>query len=1696
MSNLEVNLKITANTSQARNQLDALGSSVRPVKLNVNDADVQRALDALARLSGAGSDQMLNIDANTAGIDDALRLLRELSAEAGADHNIEVGADTQALDDAMSRIEQLEQQLNGAGAQATGFMGVLKGVGGALLAAFTVDAIAANTVDLIKFNTEINQMNEYLFVSREALQVWGNAGKQYGVEIADVLKDIQEKIGEFAATGGGEAADVFKELSLSAQELINLSPDQQLLKVAEAMSKVKDMSQGEKSFLLESLGNDATKLLPLLDNNAAKLREIDAIMRESGAIITADQNEVLTEAAHNLMLLETALSGVSNAMGMAGASIFNTFGEAAASAIAATTTSLTEMAAVAVDEGAAIGDAWSMAFANMPPAAEAAAQAAGDAWAWIGDAFDWVLSGLGQGVGELVELFRIGFTYLPQFAVAAFQALIDYGMSWVHTGSAGFELVKSVASNVFVSLVEFAGKGFGAIASIAGKVIGWVIDKLAAMAGAVSSALASVADVPGMEGLSAKAASAEASLRSMAGSARGAGDAVTGGFKAMADGIRASANESASAAKISALQATTSKLSAQHALANAHAMMVESEGNRERTIEMGKAERQFAKLGSSIDGAGASGKKYRVDQEAVNKALDDGTGATKAKSAADKKSIEVTHEHGDALKSVIESLTKQRIELEQGKLAAEYYTQRLNGLTEAEAKAATGAGQYNNYLAERKKLAEEAVGITGGLVDQYNLELSNAGLVIADDFSAAESAASKAIKAAEQYNTAISNASKTFESTRDGVTTGAVGKLAKTTSDFDALIQKASQASGVSAAFIKAIAQQETGYLQDPDRRARAVSPVGAGGVMQIMPDTGRGLGITPAERFDPEKNIMAGAQYLKQMLAKFGGSEALAAAAYNAGPGAVGKYNGVPPYKETQNYVRKVAAYTDLYRTNTEAAQKVVAASVPYWETLESTAAKTETTLVEYSGSFDGARVTADQLHGLINDKMGNAAKQLIKSATDHTAEVTLTGEAYRRQQLNALQYNQIVLSGNKTLADAILLDEQAANYATEKAKLEQDAFTARNGMAAQYSRELEKQNLSQEQIADLVQRKMVAETAKILHDTEQQTRQLSLSADAWQRIALAQDGYNDAQIDSIRQAEKLLEKTKQIRAAADKIGNGLLDGLMSAVTDGGDLAESLAQTFETAFSDLVLRPTIEPITQAISDGLTGVMTGQESPWSGLQQAYSSSMTSMQAGGWGGAATSAGLAMSASAILGGSQQQQIGAGIGGAAGNALAMAMSASGPIGMALGALAGHFAGGLFEDDDSPRAAFTGGTPTDGWRTGGGRNLYAESKLGTFGFQEHGTHDLGSEGEAKLQAFIKQMTQVDDALVKFLPTAEVERIKAELANYTHTGLDLDQLFVDRLRIISSGFDESFKSLINFNGSAEEVLSRINDLFTMRDAVVPVLQTLGLNLGYTKEASLAATAGLADVAGGLQNLVAANDYYLQNFFGDEERRQVIIDSARQRLESWSESIGYAGTALIDTKDEFRAYIESLDLTTIAGQEAYVGAMQYANAIVSLTDAMGAGTGVAGDLSTFLQNGVPVALAGYTKTAPAVSEMDALPQYAIGSDYVQGDQAAVIHNSEMIFSASQSASLRDNVVSIVRSSRQAGAVSGNSDALVSKLDELLKEIRGLNNTANAARRDSNQYSAFAIQQRRDIVDDQRRLVAKATYTPVTEGDYA
>jgi soluble lytic murein transglycosylase-like protein len=126
-------------------------------------------------------------------------------------------------------------------------------------------------------------------------------------------------------------------------------------------------------------------------------------------------------------------------------------------------------------------------------------------------------------------------------------------------------------------------------------------------------------------------------------------------------------------------------------------------------------------------------------------------------------------------------------------------------------------------------------------------------------------------------------------------------------SQYEGLITQAAQRNGLEPALLYGLIEQESGF--DPTSQSSA----GAMGLTQLMPGTASSLGVS--NPYDPAESIEGGARYLAKLTSEFSGNTTDALAAYNAGPGAVSQYGGVPPYPETESYVSKVLANADAYR-------------------------------------------------------------------------------------------------------------------------------------------------------------------------------------------------------------------------------------------------------------------------------------------------------------------------------------------------------------------------------------------------------------------------------------------------------------------------------------------------------------------------------------------------------------------------------------------------------------------------------------------------------------------------------------------------------------------------------------------------------------------------------------------------------------
>lgn len=246
----------------------------------------------------------------------------------------------------------------------------------------------------------------------------------------------------------------------------------------------------------------------------------------------------------------------------------------------------------------------------------------------------------------------------------------------------------------------------------------------------------------------------------------------------------------------------------------------------------------------------------------------------------------------------------------------------------------------------------------------------------------------------------------------------------QTTSTLESIFQKASKTYGVDVNLLKAVAKAESNF------NPQAVSSCGAQGVMQLMPATSKELGVT--DPFDAEQNIMGGAKCLKQKLDEFGDID-LALAAYNAGSGAVKKFGGIPPYKETQNYVKKVKSYyNESYdlssvkvstSAQSESAGSAVAAQSQSAEKTTAASSNMSTaavisalsTYAQMSAMMSSSASSSSAMLGGISSLTSNLLSESVASMMQNIisgGEASVTASDYNKFiELLALQMQQSVL-------------------------------------------------------------------------------------------------------------------------------------------------------------------------------------------------------------------------------------------------------------------------------------------------------------------------------------------------------------------------------------------------------------------------------------------------------------------------------------------------------------------------------------------------------------------------------------------------------------------------------------------------------------------------------------------------------------
>ena len=417
----------------------------------------------------------------------------------------------------------------------------------------------------------------------------------------------------------------------------------------------------------------------------------------------------------------------------------------------------------------------------------------------------------------------------------------------------------------------------------------------------------------------------------------------------------------------------------------------------------------------------------------------------------------------------------------------------------------------------------------------------------------------------------------------------------------------------------------------------------------------------------------------------------------------------------------------------------------------------------------------------------------------------------------------------------------------------------------------------------------------------------------------------------------------TDEFNKLAGSVNDALTGAFMSL--DFSNLGSSLSNIFKQQ----VIQPMLSSALQPLSSGIASL-------FGGLKNSIGAALGGGGSGGILGSITSAlglGGGSGGGGLLG-SITSGLGSLFGGGGsvtgalsgmGSALSGFASALGPVGIAAGAIAA-----LSSIIGKPQGnvvfgqGMAAGQQLTGQGGHGGQGHYRESVFGLLGATSD-SNKIGREKDfvPKFHLMMDQMVALDKMIATALPRS-LNDIKAALQGVTQSGFSTSDMLKSRYTAVFSALPAELQAAMQggknlMAGSADEIVARFGLMAAAAQSVVPALSQLGLNTGKTKDSAIAAALGLADLMGGIDKVKESAALYHQEFFSDEERKAQALRKAAADVAGFNKSLGLSGEAAVNSHVEFRRYVDSLDLTTLAGREAYAAAMAVAGSMDAVADA-------------------------------------------------------------------------------------------------------------------------------------------------------------
>jgi len=642
----------------------------------------------------------------------------------------------QQADNAARASERLANQSN----QVTPSLFNVRNALIAVAVAATAIGLVKVTTHFIELNNELMRASEQLGVNAQELQVWQMAADKVGLsgeKMRDILQDVSDKIGDFSITGGGEAEDIIEKLNLDIKELVNQNPVEILTAVNEALQNTTEISRAEEIFLLESLANDGSKLLPILKDNLAALEEVQRVAEQRKSIITAEDSDLLSRANVELKELKSSVSAVGKQVSLAGSEIAVAFAP-----------EITEW----IDGHRDAIDGFIGSIGNL--ASEIDSGQFGDSLAddfssWI-DLFDSISSGANDVVSNVSTVFSLlnsivadsanqgerdyslsvqgiinAFLDLPVNVELAFIIVGEFAHRTVNKIDTWFSVMGIRLNNGFVHIKHAWNVAMNGLRLAAAHAIDFILSGFAKLENARASLLNAIGATETAAAAIAKAKQYESAINNVANAKAKAEEEEVNYNAALSannaeiqkhESILEKANnqsrlrvENAKADRKASIDAKLAKAE----LNNEYYSAVKAQGALDQAQRISEKSANLAKKGHS-DAAGAmeeaakKAKKLTGASKATKKATNK---LTTAQKAAKKATSDLAKEHEriqKAYENEKNSIEAHHIELTKGKAAAYEFKKEKQGLTGSMITELLAMKNVNKALEETNKLKKEA----------------------------------------------------------------------------------------------------------------------------------------------------------------------------------------------------------------------------------------------------------------------------------------------------------------------------------------------------------------------------------------------------------------------------------------------------------------------------------------------------------------------------------------------------------------------------------------------------------------------------------------------------------------------------------------------------------------------------------------------------------------------------------------------------------------------------------------------------------------------------------------------------------------------------------------------------------------------------------------------------------------------------